>query len=199
MADKIITPEFRADWPHVFKPQENKRDDGTVTREYSITAIFSVGTDLSTMKAAAQAVLVEKFGPDQSKWPTVMRSPFRKCSEKWKNEGGKQIIPPGYENGDAVFVNMKAKEEYKPGVVDQNVQPIIEPKDFYSGCYAIASTNAYWYDFKGNRGVGFGLRNLQKTREGEPLGGVSRPTDDFKPVAGASDAAGGGAAKSVFD
>ena len=193
---KIITPEFRVSYAHVFKAQKN---DLSGKMEYSVVAIFPSNADLSALKQAAQNTLVEKFGADQSKWPTTMRNPFRKCSERWKNEGGKQIIPAGYEDGNATFMTFKANEEYKPGVVDQNVQPIIEPKDFYSGCYAIASVRPYFYDQKGNRGVSFGLNNIQKVRDGEPLGGQSSPASDFKPIAGADAATGGGAAKSVFD
>ena len=189
MADKLITPEFRASYVFLFTPQENKQDDGKVKKEYTVTAIFPKGADLKPLQAAAMKALSDKYGADQSKWPTNLRSPFRKCKDRWKNEGGKQTIPPGYEDGDAVFITLKASEKYRPGVVDAAVQDIIEPRILYSGCYCRASVRPYVYDNKGNKGVSFGLNNVQKLRDGEPLGGVSRPTDDFEPVA---DAAGEG-------
>lgn len=193
----MITPEFRVSYAHVFSPQKN---DLNGELEYSVVAIFPKGTDLSAMKAAAEGAIAEKYGADKTKWPTTMRSPFRKCSERWKNENGKQIIPAGYEDGDAVFVSMKSKAKNgKPAVVDHNVEPIIEPSAFYSGCFALASANPYFYDQKGNRGVSFGLNNVQKTRDGEPLGGRSSPNADFKPIAGAEKASTGAGAKSVFD
>lgn len=196
MVEKVITPEFRVSYPHVFQAIKN---DLSGKMEYTVVAIFPKGADLSALKAAATQTLTEKYGVDQSKWPTPLRSPFRKCSERWKNNGGKQIIPPGYEEGDAIFVTLKASEQYKPGVVDQNVQPILEPRDFYAGCYARASVRPYFYEQKGNRGVSFGVNNVQKTRDGEPLGGVSQPTDDFKPVEGATVDTGGKGGASVFD
>lgn len=194
MTEKLNTPEFRVSYANVFKPQLN---DLSKKMEYSLVAIFPKGTDLSALKAAAQGALVEKFGADQKKWPQNIRSPFRKCSERWKNVDGKQTMAAGYEDGDAIFMTLKANEDYKPGIVNAQVQDIIEPREFYSGCYARASVRPYVYDQKGNRGVSFGLSNVQKLRDGEPLGGgPSRPTDDFQAVA---EVGGSSGAASVFD
>lgn len=200
----MLTPEFRGSYVYLFEPQTSKNDDGTTKQEYTITAVFPKGTDLSAMKQAAEAVLVEKFGADKTKWPENIRSPFRKCKERWKNEGGKVIVPDGYEDGDATFVTMKsAAKNGRPGVVDASVSQIIEPHAVYSGAFFVASTNPFYYggkpQHKGNKGVSFGLNNVQKTRDGEPLGGRSSPNADFKPIAGAEKASAGAGAKSVFD
>lgn len=193
MVDKVITPEFRVSYPNVFQARKNELSGKD---EFSLTAMFPKTADLSALKRAAEAVLVEKLGADKSKWPANMRNPFRKNSEKYKNVDGKTVAPQGMEDPDGIFINIKAQQ--KPGVVDQNVQPIIEPREFYAGCYAIASVRPYFYDQKGNKGVAFGLNNIQKVRDGEPLGGVSRPEDDFKPAAGGGASPTTGAA-SVFD
>ncbi|NMC34274.1 MAG: DUF2815 family protein, partial [Veillonellaceae bacterium] len=37
----------------------------------------------------------------------------------------------------------------------------------------------YAFNSNGNRGIACGLNNIQKLRDGEPLGGRSRPEDDF--------------------
>ena len=37
----------------------------------------------------------------------------------------------------------------------------------------------YAYNTNGNRGIACGLNNLQKLKDGTPLGGHSRPEDDF--------------------
>lgn len=180
-----LTPEFRMSYPFLFKPQENKRTDGTVVHEYSVVAIFPLNADLSKLKKVAEAPLIEKFGPDPSKWPANIRSPFRKCKERWKNEGGRQIIPAGYEEGEAVFMTFKQNaDKARPEIVDNTLQEIIEPHQVYAGCYGRASVRAYFYEFKGNRGVAFGLGNVQKLRDGEPLGqGRVRAEDEFEAVA----------------
>jgi hypothetical protein len=171
------TPKFRVSWPKVFKPELNKLSGKT---EYSITALFPKGTDLSAMKKAAENAIIEKWGADKIKWPKTLKSPFRDQGEK-EVDGS---LPAGYEKG-AIFINLKSKN--KPGVVDQNVQAILDEADFYAGCYAIASVNAYAYDQAGNRGVSFGLNNIQKVADGEPLSGRSKPENDFAAVATTSD------------
>lgn len=40
----------------------------------------------------------------------------------------------------------------------------------------------YAYNANGNKGIACGLQNLQKLEDGEPLGGRSRPKDDFDAV-----------------
>ena len=64
-------------------------------------------------------------------------------------------------------------------VVDADCQPILDTSELYSGIYGRASINFYAFNTNGNRGIACGLNNLQKLRDGEPLGGKSRAEDDF--------------------
>lgn len=191
----INTPTFRVSYPNVFKA---KRNDLNGQDEFSIVALFKKGEDLSALKAAAQKAIVDKWGPDKEKWPKNLRSPFRDQAERAKDVDGKRILPAGHEEG-AIFLNLKSKQ--RPGVVDQNVQDIIDESQFYAGCFARASVNAFAYDQKGNRGVSFGLGNIQKVKDGEPLGNRARPEADFAPIqteGGASPAASTGSATDIF-
>lgn len=171
MAENVITPEFRVSFPYVFRPQK-PMEEGKDPK-YSITMLFPKGADLSKLKAAAKEAAVEKWGADQSKWPKNLRLPFR-------DQGEKEL--DGYEAG-AIFVTATSKQ--KPGLVNARNEDIINDSDFYAGCYARASVRAFAYDKAGNRGVAFGLQNIQKLRDGDPLGGRTRPQDDFEPVADA--------------
>jgi hypothetical protein len=174
---KIVTPEFRVSYPSVFKAKKNELSGA---EEFSLVALFPKGADLSQLEAAAKAVMEEKWGKDKSKWPKNIRSPFRKQDEKIKDG----VLPAGHEAG-AVFMNLKSKQ--RPQVVDQSVQPILSESDFYPGCWARASVRAYAYDNMGNRGVSFGLQNIQKVKEGDPLSSSkSFAADDFAPIAGAA-------------
>jgi hypothetical protein len=168
MSENIMTPEFRVSFPNVFRP--GKVIQAGAEPKYGVTMLFPKGADLSKLKAAAQAAVVEKWGADQSKWPKNLRSPFR-------DQGEKEFA--GYEPG-AVFITATSKQ--KPGLVDAQVQDIIEESQFYAGCYARATVRAFAYDQAGNSGVAFGLQNIQKLREGEPLGGRTKPSQDFEPV-----------------
>ena len=64
-------------------------------------------------------------------------------------------------------------------MVDADRQQIIDTSEVYSGVYGRASINFYAFNTNGNRGIACGLNNLQKIRDGEPLGGKARPEDDF--------------------
>ena len=78
---------------------------------------------------------------------------------------------------NSYFVN--ANSPNPPGIVDADCQPIIERSEVYSGVYGRASISFYAYNKNGNRGIACGLNNLQKIRDGEPLGGRSSAADDF--------------------
>lgn len=75
------------------------------------------------------------------------------------------------------FIN--ANSATAPGIVDADCQPILDHSEVYSGVYGRASINFYAFNSNGNKGIACGLNNLQKIRDGEPLGGKSRAEDDF--------------------
>ena len=84
--------------------------------------------------------------------------------------------------GDEVYKNayfVNANSTTKPGVVDANRQPILDSSELYSGIIGRASINFYAFNSNGNRGIACGLNNIQKLSDGTPLGGRSRPEDDF--------------------
>lgn len=78
---------------------------------------------------------------------------------------------------NSYFVN--ANSGTAPGIVDADRQPIIDHSEVYSGVYGRASINFYAFNSNGNKGIASGLNNLQKMRDGEPLGGKTRAEDDF--------------------
>lgn len=75
------------------------------------------------------------------------------------------------------FIN--ANSNTQPQIVDRAVKPILDRSEVYSGCYARVSLNFYAFNSNGNRGVACGLGNIQKVRDGEPLGGRTSAADDF--------------------
>lgn len=172
---KITTPEFRVSFPAVFEPVSFEGG----AAKYKVNMLFLKGTDLTQMIALATATADEKW-PDKSKRPANLRNPFRDGDvEKPETEG---YI-------DHMFV--AATSKIKPGVVDLQVQDIINQEEFYAGCYAIATVTCYAYNTAGNAGVAFGLQNIQKKRDGEPFSGRADPSEEFEAVA--SDAPDGAA------
>lgn len=64
-------------------------------------------------------------------------------------------------------------------MVDANCNPILTRSEVYSGVYGRASISFYAFNSNGNRGIACGLNNLQKIRDGEPLGGRASVESDF--------------------
>lgn len=83
---------------------------------------------------------------------------------------------------DAAYANsyfVNANSPNPPGIVDASCQPILDRNEIYSGIYGRASINFYAYNKNGNRGIACGLNNLQKIKDGEPLGGRCSAEEDF--------------------
>lgn len=83
---------------------------------------------------------------------------------------------PAYK--DSMFINCNSPANARPSVVDRNLQPIIDPDVFYSGCYGRVSVNFFPFNNVGN-GIGAGLGNLQKLRDGDPLTNRTTAEQDF--------------------
>ena len=75
------------------------------------------------------------------------------------------------------FIN--ANSPTAPGIVDEDRNPILTHSEVYSGVYGRASISFYAFNSNGNRGIACGLNNLQKIRDGEPLGGKASAASDF--------------------
>lgn len=57
------------------------------------------------------------------------------------------------------FLNVNSKN--KPGIVDSNVNTIVEPIEVKNGSYAKVSFNLYDYNSNGNKGIAASLNNIQ--------------------------------------
>jgi hypothetical protein len=94
-----------------------------------------------------------------------------------------KLLKGGLRDGDAekedpefvghYFFNAYANIDRKPGVVDAEVNPILDKNEVYSGCYGRVSIDLFPYDTAGARGIAVGLNNVQKLEDGERLGGAS--------------------------
>ena len=167
----IVTPEFRLSFPALFTPVQYE----TGQPKYEITMLFPKDVDINELKALAKAAAVERWGADPSQWPPGLRVPF-------KDGDAPNTMGKIYDTHRGHIV-VKASSLYAPGVVNESVQPVINEKEVYSGCYCRAQINAYTYANKGNCGVSFGLANIQKLRDGDRIGGGPSATAAFDAVA----------------
>lgn len=166
---RVKTPIFMVSYPSVFA----KKMTPSGKERYSIQMVFDKdSTDLTDLKKAAHQCAVNKWGADKSKWPKNMKSPFRDGDAEDK---GDLLV-------NKFFIN--ASTDYKPDVVDQSLQPILNEDEFYAGCFARASLVPFAYSTAGNAGVSFGLRNIQKVKDGDRIGGSVDAATEFESLGG---------------
>jgi hypothetical protein len=145
------------------------------TPKYSVSLIIPKDDTVTVnkIKAAIQAAYEEGESKLKGNGKTVpalsvLKTPLR---------NGDIERPDDAAYANSYFIN--ANSTSAPGIVDAGCQPIIERSEVYSGVYGRASINFYAFNSNGNKGIACGLNNLQKIKDGEPLGGKSRAEDDF--------------------
>ena len=169
---KVITgTNTRWSYAHVWEP---KSINGGAPK-YSVSLIIpkSDTKTITKIQAAIEAAYKEgeaKLKGNGRSVPalSVLKTPLR---------DGDTERPDDEAYADAYFIN--ANSASAPGIVDADRQPIIDRSEVYSGVYGRASINFYAFNSNGNKGIACGLNNLQKIKDGEPLGGKSRAEDDF--------------------
>lgn len=180
MASYFITPEGRAVYVQVASARvSNLNPNGSP--KYTIKVGFAPDSpELKAMKAEASRLATAQWGANI---PKNLRSPFRVNSELDSPISG---IPD-----DWIVMSFSCNEDRgAPGCVNSKNQRIMDTNELYSGMWCRVQVNGFTYDKAGNKGVSFGLQNIQKTRDDEPLGGARPKAESvFEPVDGDTDEA----------
>lgn len=162
---KVITGKVRFSYANVFTPVASEEGGDP---KYGVSIIISkddkdtiakINKAVEDCKAANAAF----FGGSV---PKLLKGGLR--------DGDTERDDEAYAN--SYFIN--ANSFQKPGVVDVDLNPIINKDDFYSGCYGRASLTFYPYDGK-SKGIACGLGNVQKLEDGDKLGGGASAASDF--------------------
>ena len=178
---KCLTGEVRLSYVHLSQPYVNPNQPGAEPK-YTVTLLIPK-SDKATFDDLAAAFNAAADAAVTSKWGGV-RPP---------------VIAPVIHDGDGVRTDgtpygeeckgcwvLTASTKQKPQVVGQdNVNCELAPQDIYSGMYARVTVNFFGYLNSGKKGVGCGLGNVMKTRDGEPLGGGASAQVDFAGVGAA--------------
>ena len=145
------------------------------TPKYSVSLIIpkSDSATVNKIKAAIQAAYEE--GESKLKGTSKVCPPLDVIKTPLRDGDKERPGDEAYAN--SYFIN--ANSGTAPGIVDADRQPIIDRSEVYSGVYGRASINLYAFNSNGNRGIACGLNNLQKIRDGEPLGGKASAEADF--------------------
>ncbi|MBG9243864.1 DUF2815 family protein [Corynebacterium belfantii] len=165
---RVVTGEVRLSYAHLFEPQSIQGSKP----KYSVSLIIpkSDKETIGKIERAIEAAIDAGIGKFGGKRPNkaALKLPLRDGDVERDDEAYKGCF----------FVN--ANSTLPPEVVDQDLNPVLSPAEVYSGCYARVSLSFYAFNTNGNRGIACGLGNVQKLRDGEPLGGGrTSAADDF--------------------
>ena len=165
MTTRVVTDKVRFSFCNVCSP---RRNDFNGKDEFStqILVAKSDTTTVAALKDAARAALATKWG---DKVPTKVRNPMRDGDTETKGDGS--ALGPEYKH----HFFMTVKSSKRPGIIDSSGVELLGLDDVASGDWGRVSLNAYAYDAAGNKGVSFGLNNVQLMSKGESLGG-GRPS-----------------------
>lgn len=173
---RVVTGEVRLSYANIWEPRSINGSDPKFS--CSILIPKSDTTTIAAIEAAINAALEDGLPKFGGKLPPkgALKLPLRDGDTERDSE----------EYAGHYFINANSKMQ--PQIVDQNVQPITDESQVYSGCYGRVSVNFYAFNTNGNRGVAAGLGNIQKLRDGEALGGgVSAVADFGAPTGGAAE------------
>lgn len=169
---KVITgPDTRWSYANVW---EAKSINGSVPK-YSVSLIIPKNDKVTVekIKAAIQAAYTQGESKLRGSGKTV--PPLSAIKTPLRDGDLERPDDETYKN--SYFVN--ANSTTAPGIVDADRQQIIDRSEVYSGVYGRASISFYAFNSNGNRGIACSLNNLQKIKDGKPLGGKARAEDDF--------------------
>lgn len=164
---KVVTGKVRFSYANVFQPA-SAIEGGTPKYSVSIIIPKSDKETISKLQKAFEETKASSAGYFGGAVPKNLKGGLRDGDIDKEDD-------PAYAN--SYFIN--ANSVQKPGVVDQDLQPIIDPSEFYSGCYGRASITFYPYNAQGSKGIACGLNNVQKLEDGEKLGGGTTAAVDF--------------------
>lgn len=165
---KVVTGKVRFSYVNIFNARSFQQGQEP---KYSICLLIDKKDKktLSKIKAAIEAAKQEGIA---SKWggklPANLKLPLR------DGDAERAMEAPEYEG--MYFLN--ANSTQKPGIVDKDLNEILDPTEVYSGCYGRASINFFPFNSNGNKGIAVGLNNIQKLEDGEPLGSARASAEE---------------------
>lgn len=184
LSTKVKTGEVRFSFCHLFEPHAF---DETQEPKYSVMLLIdkndkeTVGAINTAYKNAKQNGINkygQKFGqlvndllckPGDKTGLVRDGDTDPRYAEDKETYAGKYILNCKCKTAPGVYARERGSQ--KLTIDDQEI--------IYSGCYGKATLNLYPYSKAGNTGIGVGLNNVLKTRDGDNLGGRVSGEVDF--------------------
>lgn len=179
VATRVLTGEVRLSYVNLVAPRANNNDPNG-TPKYGVTLLIPK-TDTAVYQNILSSIEAAAVDAQGKIWngvrPPNMPTPIHD-GDGVRDNG----TPYGPECKGCWVIN--ASSTKKPQVIHQSdINTELAPQDIYSGMYARVTINFFGYARAGKRGIGCGLGNVMKTRDGEPLGGGASAAADFAGIA----------------
>ena len=175
---KVLTGEVRLSYVHLDQPYANPNQPNAEPK-YSVTMLIPK-TDTATkadIDASIRAAYEAAVANDWKGMRPQMRNALIYDGDGRRNDGS--AFGPECKGHWVITGSTKRK----PQVVDiSNINVELAPQDIYSGMYGRVTLNFFAFNTAGNKGVGCGLGNVMKTRDGEPLSGGASAASDFEGI-----------------
>lgn len=166
LSTRVVTGEVRFSYVNLLKPRASQQGGA---EKYSVTLLIPK-SDVQTKQHIDAAINAAKeLG--KTKWngvvPPMVSIPLHDGDGVKPSDG----MPFGEECKGHWVLSASTNVDQPPKIVDANLQPIIDPTQVYSGMYGKIAINFGAYAVQGKKGIGCYIStNVQKTRDGEPLG-----------------------------
>lgn len=169
---KTVTGKVRLSYVNILKPRVENEGEKP---KYSVLLLIpkSDKATVAKLKKAATAALAQGIASGKL-------SAGAKLANNWqtlKDGDEREDLEERPEYAGHWYMNVSAIT--KPGLVDRDLDPILDESEVYSGMYGRVSLGAFAYNAQKNKGITFGLNNVQKLADGDPLGGRSSAESDF--------------------
>ena len=177
----VLSGMVRLAFPNLFKPRaasnnnNNQQGDGGAGK-FGAALLFPPGADMTLFSnvwtKAAREAFPQNWDPQGQ--PIGLHIPFH--DQREKAFGVKPLA--GYTPGAITF---NVSSQFKPQVVDANMNPIVDEARVYAGVWAIVAMNVYKYGKpQPKTGIGFGMQSVMIVADDTKLGGGgSDPRKDF--------------------
>lgn len=173
LQNKVITgPNTVFSYLNCWEPKALSEN---ATPKYSVSLIIKK-SDIKTVEKIKKAIeFAYKEGESKLKGNGKSIPPLAALKTPLRDGDIERPDDEAYK--ECYFIN--ANSNHAPGIVDGSCNQILDRSEMYSGVIGRASITFYAFNSNGNKGIACSLNNLQKLKDGEPLGSKASAESDF--------------------
>jgi hypothetical protein len=176
MSTRLTVKKARLSFPYLFIPRPAAQEGQEA--KYQCMLLIDK-KDKATIKALREAEAEAREIGKTTKFGGKIPANLATILKDGDEDGTAEDYP---ERTGMLYMTVSSNQKFKPGVVDKGLQEIIDQSEVYSGVYANVSVTAYPYNTNGNKGVTFGLNNVQILGYGDSLAGGVKAADEFEAI-----------------